>query len=91
MLVIRRRGGQAILIGGGDSGVPLITVKLLSDDAKIGIDAPRDVPVHREEVADEIREREGEIRPGISKAAPTLSAFSTQDIIRNSRKDQTEQ
>ena len=53
MLVLSRRANQAIMIG------PDIVVRVLDirgDQVRIGVDAPRSVAVHREEVAAEIRQ-----------------------------------
>jgi carbon storage regulator len=52
MLVLSRKVGEVITIGNG------ITVTVLSVDrgtVRIGVDAPRDVRVHRKEVFDRIR------------------------------------
>ena len=62
MLVLTRRGGESVRIGDD------VTVTVLGDrrvQVRLGIDAPNDVPVHREEVHDRIREamrRDGESR-----------------------------
>ncbi len=48
MLILMRRAGESIYIG------PNIVVTLVSLDrnrARIGIEAPRDIPVDREEIA----------------------------------------
>ena len=53
MLVLTRRGGESVRIGDD------ITVTVLEDrgrQVRIGIDAPKHVPVHREEVHERIRE-----------------------------------
>lgn len=53
MLVLSRRANQAIVIG------PDVIVRVLDirgDQVRIGIEAPRSVTVHREEVAAEIRQ-----------------------------------
>ncbi len=47
MLVLSRKRGEMITIGNG------VTVKILAvqgDKVKIGIEAPADVPVHRQEI-----------------------------------------
>ncbi len=47
MLVFTRKAGQSLMIGDN------ITIKVLSvdrDQIRIGISAPRKIPVHREEV-----------------------------------------
>ena len=52
MLVLTRRGGESVRIGDD------ITVTVLEEPARpvrIGIDAPKDIPVHREEVYERIR------------------------------------
>ncbi len=53
MLVLSRRQGQAIVIG---DNVIVRIVELKGDQVRLGIDAPRSVIVHREEVAEEIRQ-----------------------------------
>jgi carbon storage regulator len=53
MLVLTRRVGERVTIG------PDVTVTILSvrgNQAKIGIDAPRDVGVHREEILERDQE-----------------------------------
>ena len=55
MLILTRRIGESLIIGDD------IVVKVLGDNhgqIKIGIDAPQDIPVHREEVYNRIREDE---------------------------------
>lgn len=51
MLVLTRRPGESIMIG-GDITVTVLEVR--GDQIRIGIDAPRSVKVHREEVLREI-------------------------------------
>lgn len=67
MLILERRKGEVILIG--EEGDIRVTVVHISDGSvKLGIAAPRDIPVHREEVFRRIlengdsllRSREGE-------------------------------
>jgi carbon storage regulator len=53
VLVLSRRANQAIVIG------PDIVIRVLDirgDQVRIGVDAPRSVAVHREEVAADIRQ-----------------------------------
>jgi len=51
MLVLSRREGQAIVIG---DNVIVRIVELKGDQVRLGIDAPRSIVVHREEIAEEI-------------------------------------
>lgn len=52
MLVLSRREGQAIVVG---DNVVIRVVEMRGDHVRLGIDAPRSVIVHREEVAEEIK------------------------------------
>jgi len=47
MLVLTRRTGERLMIG-DDVNVSVLSVK--GNQVRIGIDAPRDVAVHREEI-----------------------------------------
>jgi carbon storage regulator len=52
MLILARKSGESIVIDGR------ITVKILrldGDVVKVGIEAPTSIPVHRQEVYDEIQ------------------------------------
>lgn len=57
MLVLSRKRDGRIRIG---DDVIITVVEIRGDKCRIGIDAPKDVPVHREEVWLQIREQEGE-------------------------------
>jgi carbon storage regulator len=53
MLILTRKDGEAIVIGDN------VTIRILGTQGgqvRLGIQAPRDVDVHREEVAIRIRE-----------------------------------
>jgi carbon storage regulator len=47
MLVLSRKANQSIMIG---SDIRIIVVGVDRDQVKLGIEAPKDVPVHRLEV-----------------------------------------
>ena len=53
MLILTRRVGETLMIG-DDIEVTVLAVK--GNQVRIGIDAPQEVPVHREEVYQRIRE-----------------------------------
>lgn len=52
MLVLSRREGQSIMIG---NDIVVTVIEIRGEHVRIGIDAPRSITVHREEVAAEIR------------------------------------
>lgn len=70
MLILSRKLGESIVIDGR------ITVKVLRVDGevvKLGIAAPADVPVHRQEVYEEIRKNNQEAVMDPVEAVPKLS------------------
>mgnify|MGYP003980860161 FL=1 len=57
MLVLSRHRGESIIIG--DDGIVITIVEIRGDKVRLGIVAPKEVPVHRLEVYDKIqKERE---------------------------------
>lgn len=59
MLILMRRAGESIHIG---RNIVVTLVSLERNRARIGIQAPRDVPVDREEIA--LKKLSGEPPPG---------------------------
>ncbi len=57
MLVLTRKSNQSIMIG---DEIEITVLSVMGEKVRIGIQAPREVPVFRNEVYDEIqRERQG--------------------------------
>jgi len=48
MLVLSRKRGESLVIDGGSIRVRVIEVK--GDSVRLGIEAPKEIPVHRHEV-----------------------------------------
>ena len=69
MLVLTRRVQQSIVIG---KDVVVTVLEVRGDQVRIGISAPRDVDVHREEVYAELQE---ENRSAASPSADAVSAL----------------
>jgi carbon storage regulator len=59
MLVLSRKKDEKIVIG---DNITLMVIEIRGDKVRLGIDAPRDVAVHREEVYEAIK-REAEQKP----------------------------
>jgi carbon storage regulator len=56
MLVLSRKANQSIMIG---SDIRIVVVGVDRDQVKLGIEAPRHVPVHRLEIFAEIHAGDG--------------------------------
>jgi carbon storage regulator len=52
MLILTRRAGETVMIG-SDISITVLGVK--GNQVRIGINAPRDVAVHREEIFERIK------------------------------------
>ncbi len=70
MLVLSRKLNQAIMVG---DNVRIVVVSVDRDQVKLGIDAPREIPVHRSEVFEEIQRAN---REAAGLAAPEPAAES---------------
>lgn len=55
MLILTRRVGESVTIG-NDVKVRVLAVK--GNQVRVGVDAPKEVPVHREEIFERIRAEE---------------------------------
>jgi carbon storage regulator len=67
MLVLTRRAGESVVIG---DDIVITVLEARGDVVRLGINAPRDVQVHREEVYKEL------------KAANRAAASPTDDAVR---------
>jgi len=52
MLVLSRKKDEKIVIG---DNITLMVIEIRGDKVRLGIEAPRDTPVHRQEVYDAIQ------------------------------------
>jgi len=57
MLVLTRKSNQSIMIG---DDIEVSVLSIMGEKVRIGIQAPRDIPVFRREVYLEIQEERGE-------------------------------
>ncbi len=63
MLVLSRKSGQQIVIA---DNIVITVVEIRSDRVRLGIEAPREIPVHRKEVFQAIEQAEREEARGAS-------------------------
>lgn len=90
MLVLSRKLNQSIMIG---DNVRIVVVSVDRDQVKLGIDAPREIPVHRSEVFEEIqranREAAGSPEPSTAEAvAPSIATPAILSSPKDSRRKQ---
>ena len=71
MLVLTRKSNQSIMIG---DDIEISVLAVMGEKVRIGIEAPRSVPVFRREVYVEIQEEgeESEERPDVDRALEAL-------------------
>lgn len=58
MLVLSRHMDEGVMIG---DNVRVVIVEIRGDKVRLGIDAPKDTPVHRDEVYDAIQQKAKEL------------------------------
>jgi carbon storage regulator len=69
MLILSRKPGESIVI---DGRIVVKIIRLEGDVVKVGIEAAREVPVHRQEVYDEIQRNNKE---ALTENRPPLGRF----------------
>ena len=55
MLVLSRKKNESIVI---NDNITIVVVEIRGDKVRLGIEAPKDVPVHRKEIYDAIQASE---------------------------------
>ena len=68
MLVLSRKKNESIVI---NNDITIVVVEIRGDKVRLGVEAPKEVPVHRREVYDAIRRNEaadGEKQKAASEA-----------------------
>ena len=73
MLVLTRRPGESIVVG---ENIVVTVIEIKGGQVRIGIDAPREVDVYREEIYEQVRQE-------------NLSAIANADEIRRAVQDQS--
>jgi len=71
MLVLSRKKNESIVI---NDDITIVVVEIRGDKVRLGIEAPKEVPVHRREVFDAIRRNE---TPDSKEATPKADATRT--------------
>lgn len=71
-MILTRRVGESVVI---DNNIIVTVVEVRGDAVRIGIDAPRSVDVHREEVYRELQEANRQAASPDSEAIEELKTF----------------
>jgi len=79
MLILSRKPGESIVI---DGRIVIRVMRLEGEVVKLGIDAPIDIPVHRQEVYDEIQKNNKE---ALTDSRTKLPRLAPGNPIRTSR------
>ncbi len=65
MLVLSRKKLESIII---NNDITIVVVEIRGDKVRLGVEAPKEVPVHRREVYDAIKRSEAEAKNAASEA-----------------------
>jgi carbon storage regulator len=77
VLVLSRKKGQSIIVA---DNIEITVVEILGDTVRIGVNAPREVAVHRQEVFDQIaaENQQAQQSEGLQLKLRQLSELSKQ-------------
>ncbi len=67
MLVLSRKKNESIII---NNDITIVVVEIRGDKVRLGVEAPREIPVHRREVYEAIRRQEAAAATAQAEAAP---------------------
>ena len=67
MLVLSRKKNESIVI---NDNINIVVVEIRGDKVRLGVEAPKEIPVHRREVYEAIM-RDRESTAGLSQASET--------------------
>ncbi|HAI98437.1 TPA: carbon storage regulator [Candidatus Peribacteria bacterium] len=78
MLVLSRKKNESIVI---NDDITIVVVEIRGDKVRLGVEAPKEVPVHRREVFDALRRNEA--AGGTGTGSTDAATGSTGDAAQN--------
>ncbi|MCL5261429.1 MAG: carbon storage regulator CsrA [Gammaproteobacteria bacterium] len=81
MLVLTRRVGESIIIGKDSNKVVITAISSSGGQIKFGIEAAKDIPVHREEVYQRIQEDKNATKEMLAKLKIAKFASNLADAV----------
>lgn len=85
MLILSRKSGESIVIAGN---IRVKVVRVEGEVVKIGVEAPSSVPVHRQEVYDEIQRSNQQALMQQAMPLPKLAKTPEKETGRKKSSDQ---
>ena len=79
MLILSRKTGETVVI---DGRIRVKVVRVEGDVVKLGIEAPADVPVHRQEIYEEIQKNNQEAVVGSFTACSHENGSSSSEVSK---------
>jgi len=76
MLVLSRKKNESIII---NNDITIVVVEIRGDKVRLGVEAPREIPVHRREVYEAIRRNESVASQKALASAPVKIPAKTPD------------
>ncbi len=81
MLVLTRKSGQKLII---NDNIEVVILETRGDSVKIGVKAPRDVSIYREEIYEEIKKANKVGKDvGVSDVDKAMSMFEVKKSLNN--------
>jgi carbon storage regulator len=71
MLVLSRKKNESIVI---NDDITIVVVEIRGDKVRLGVEAPKEVPVHRNEVYEAIRRNQQQASGGAAREADANAA-----------------
>jgi carbon storage regulator len=71
MLVLSRKKNESIII---NDDITIVVVEIRGDKVRLGVEAPKEVPVHRNEVYEAIRRNQDQVKAPASESDATSAA-----------------